>query len=124
MNKVIFKGNIANNIEKRTTKDGKDVATFNLAIRRSIKNKEGNYEADFIKCVAFGNNATLITKYFQKGSGIIIEGQLRTGSYEKNGEKVYTTEVIVERVEFVDKLEKNPYEEMSKKVEEDFEFPF
>jgi len=116
MNKVIFRGNIANDIDKRVTKDGKDVATFNIAIRRDFKNNEGKYEADFVKCVAFGNNAALINKYFQKGSGIIVEGQLRSGSYEKNNEKVYTTEVMVERIEFVDKKEKEP--------ETGYELPF
>ena len=72
---------------------------------------EGKYDADFIKCVAFGNNAALINNYFDKGSGIIVEGQLRSGSYEKDNEKVYTTEIIVERIEFVDKKEKEPEKE-------------
>lgn len=111
MNKVMIRGNIANNIDKRVTKDGKDVATFNVAVRRDFKNNEGKYEADFVKCVAFGNNAALINKYFEKGSGIIVEGQLRSGSYEKDNERVYITEVIVERIEFVDKKEKEPEKE-------------
>lgn len=106
MNKVILKGNISSDIEKRVTGDDKEIATFSVAVRRDHKNADGNYDADFIRCVAFGNSASLVNTYFKKGSGIIVEGRIRTGSYEKDGAKYYTTDIIVERVEFVDKQEK------------------
>ena len=83
MNKVILKGNISSDIEKRVTGDDKEIATFSVAVRRDHKNADGNYDADFIRCVAFGNSASLVNTYFKKGSGIIVE-----------------------RVEFVDKQEK------------------
>lgn len=108
MNKVILKGIISKDIELRSTTSGVEVAAFNLAVQRDFKNKEGNYDADFISCVAYKNTATFINKYFTKGSKILLEGKLQTRTYEKDGNKKYITEVIVEKAEFVD----------SKKIEE------
>lgn len=128
MNKVILKGNITKDIELRHTPNGVAVATFTVATKRNYKNQSGEYESDFIRCVAYRETAELINKYFLKGSGIIIEGQIKTGSYENNGKKVFTTDVMVEHVDFVEKKEKenttDPFEEMGKKVENDYDLPF
>ena len=125
MNKVILKGNITKDVELRHTQSGVAVATFTVAVRRNYKNQRGEYESDFIRCVAYRETAELINKCFQKGNGIIIEGQIKTGSYENNGNKVYTTDVMVEHIDFVDKKENNnPYEDMGKKVQEDYPLPF
>lgn len=125
MNKVILKGNLCRDAEIKANQNGDEYAYFTIAVKRDFKNAKGEYESDFLKCVAFGNNANLVKTYFKKGSGILLEGRLRTGSYEKNGERVYTTDIAVDRIEFIDKVEKkNPYEEMGKKVEEDFDYPF
>lgn len=125
MNKVILKGNLCRDPEIKANQNGDEYAYFTIAVKRDFKNAKGEYESDFLKCIAFGNNASLMKTYFKKGSGILLEGRLRTGSYEKDGERVYTTDIAVDRIEFVDKVEKkNPYEEMGKKVEEDFDYPF
>ena len=128
MNKVFLIGNITKDIELRHTPSGVAVATFNVATKRNYKNQSGDYESDFIRCVAYRETAEFIDKYFSKGNGIVIEGQIKTGSYDNNGKKVYTTDVMVERVEFAGKKEKEDnqkaFEEMGKKVENDYQLPF
>lgn len=76
---------------------------------RKFKNKEtGKYDSDFISIQAFGNNAEFINKYFTKGSKIGITGEIRTGSYtNKDGVKVYTTDVVVNNAEFVSSKSEN-----------------
>ncbi len=79
------------------------ISRFTVAVNRPYKNKEGAYEADFISCVAFSKTAELICDYFKKGSKIGLVGRIQTGSYtNKEGNKVYTTDVVVEHVEFID----------------------
>lgn len=120
MNKIILKGTIVKDVEVRHTSSGVAVATLTIAVRRDYKNQKGEYESDFIRCVAYRETAELLEKYFQKGNGILIEGQIKTGSYENNGKKVFTTDVMIEHVEFVDKKEKkDPFEEMGQQVSED-----
>lgn len=76
------------------------IARFNLAVDRIYK-KEGEQSADFISCVAFGKTAEFIEKYVFKGTKIAVEGRIQTGSYtNKDGVKVYTTDVVAENVEF------------------------
>lgn len=78
-------------------------ARFSVAVNRRFKNAEGNYDADFINCVAFGKTAEFIEKYFRKGMAIGLTGRIQTGSYtNKDGQKVYTTDVVVEETEFVE----------------------
>ena len=102
MNKVCLIGAITKAVEIRKTKTDLSVANFTLAINRETKNKEGNYDADFISCVAYGNTAELIGKYLDKGRKISVEGHIQTGSYEKDGRKIYTTDVVVEKIQFLD----------------------
>ena len=76
------------------------VAGFTLAVDRKYR-KEGEQSADFINCKAFGKIAEVIEKYVTKGTKIAIVGRIQTGSYtNKDGQKVYTTEVMVEELEF------------------------
>lgn len=128
MNKVILRGNLVRDPEVKSNGNGEEYAYFTIAVKRDRKNANGDYESDFLKCITFGNNANLMKTYFKKGSGILIEGRLRTGSYEKDGERVYTTDIPVDRIEFIDKAEKkettNPYEDMGKRVEQEIEYPF
>lgn len=105
MNKVILKGNLVKDVEIKNTPSEKQVGRFVVASKRNVKNKDGNYDNDFISCVAFDNNADFIKKHFSKGSGILLEGNIRTGSYDRDGERIYTTDVVVEKVEFIDKKE-------------------
>lgn len=129
MNKVILKGNLVRDPEIKANQSGNEYAYFTIAVRREYKNANGEYDTDFLKCVAFGNNAETIKKYFKKGNGILVEGRVRTSCYESaNGDRTYTTDIPVDKIEFIDKLEKketsNPYQDMGKKVEQDIEFPF
>jgi len=107
MNKVILMGRLTADPEVRYSNgaDGNHtaVARYTLAVDRRGKAKEGQQSADFIRCVAFGNSAEFAEKYFKKGTKILIEGRIQTGSYtDKNGNKVYTTDVIVEGQEFAE----------------------
>ena len=78
------------------------IARYTLAVERNFK-KDGENGADFIRCVAFGKNGQWAEKYLTKGKKIAIEGRIQTGSYEnKKGEKVYTTDIIVNSQEFVE----------------------
>ena len=130
MNKVILKGTITRDIDLRYTKSDVAVARFTVATKRTTANKDGKYESDFINCVAYQHNAEMINKYFSKGNGVLVEGHIQTGSYEKDGKKVYTTDVVVERVEFVDKLEKKIEDKTDTEIiasvvnEEQYQLPF
>lgn len=101
MNKSIITGRLTKDPE---IKDGGNtkVAKFTIASQRSFKDSSGNYGADFINCTAFGKTADFVSTYFHKGSQICVEGRINTGSYtNKEGQKVYTTDVAVEKVEFM-----------------------
>lgn len=98
MNKAILIGRLARDPDVRTSQDGKMVARYTLAVNRI------NDQADFIRCVAFGKSAEFAEKYLRKGTKIVVEGRIQTGSYtDRDGRKVYMTEVIIERQEFVEK---------------------
>lgn len=101
MNKVILSGRICSEIESKTTGSGTSVCSFRLAVQRRFKNAEGNYDADFISCVAWRGLADHIAKYFCKGKPIEIIGSIQTRTYEKDGQKVYVTEVVVDEANFV-----------------------
>jgi single-strand DNA-binding protein len=82
--------------------NGASAANFTVAVSRNFKNKEGNYDADFLPCVAFRSQADFVSKYFKKGSLIGIEGRVQTRNYDaQDGTKRYVTEVVVENIEFV-----------------------
>lgn len=109
MNKVIIIGRFTRDpeIKYSTGENATATARFSLAVNRRFKNKEGNYDADFINCVAFGKTAEFIEKYFTKGMAIGVTGRIQTGSYINNeGQKVYKTEVVVEETEFVESKNK------------------
>lgn len=100
MNNVSLIGRFTKDPDTRYTTDNKAVSRFTLAVDRWSKDAG----ADFISCVAFGKSAEFIEKYFKKGMKIGVTGSIRTGSYTKdNGDKVYTTDVVVDRSEFVEK---------------------
>lgn len=103
MNKVSLVGRLTRDPEVRYSQgeNSTAVARFTVAVDRKFK-KDGEATADFISCVSFGKTAEFIEKYFFKGSRIGLSGRIQTGSYEKDGKKIYTTDVLVEEVEFVD----------------------
>lgn len=101
MNKVILIGRLTKDAEERNNSTT-TVTRFNVAVDRAYK-KDGEPTADFISCVAFGKTAEFVSKYFSKGSKIVIEGEWRTGSYtNKDGNKIYTNDCVVNRVEFAE----------------------
>ena len=105
MNKCTLVGRLTKDPEIRYSQGENATATarFSVAVSRRFKNAEGNYDADFINCVAFGKTAEFLEKYFKKGMAIGLTGHIQTGSYtNKDGQKVYTTDVIVEETEFVE----------------------
>ena len=103
MNKVILIGRLTRDPEVKYSQSNTDmcVARYTLAVERRGKNE--NQSADFINCVAFRQNGEFAEKYFRKGMKIAICGRIQTGSYtNRDGQKVYTTEVIVEDQEFAE----------------------
>ena len=114
MNKVILIGRLARDSDERTSGEGRMVLRNSLAVDRRFKSQgEGQATADFIPIVAFGKTAEFISNYFSKGKKIAIVGRIQTGSYENaEGRKIYTTDVIVEEVEFVEskRAESEQYE--------------
>lgn len=103
MNKVTLLGRLTKDVELRYSNAGVAVAKFSLAIDRG-KDQNGNSKgADFPNCIAFGKTAETLSKWTSgKGGRIMAEGHLQTGSYEKDGRKIYTTDVIVDRIEIID----------------------
>lgn len=102
MNKVLLVGRITKDPELRTTTSGLSVVSFSLAVNRNFKNKEGNYDADFINVSVFGKQAENMSKYVSKGSQIGVEGRIQTRSYDaQDGTKRYVTEVVADNVEFM-----------------------
>ena len=102
MNKVVLVGRLTRDPEIRYANNEKNTCTarFSLAINRKFKTN-GQYEADFPNCVAIGKTAEFVEKYFHKGDMIALDGHIQTGSYtNKDGNKVYTTDVFAENVEF------------------------
>lgn len=101
MNKSILIGRLTRTPELKTTTSGVDVCSFTVAVNRRFKNADGEYEADFINCVAWRGQADFLCKYFSKGDMIGLVGTIQTRNYEKeDGQKVFITEVVVEEVHF------------------------
>lgn len=105
MNKCILVGRLTKDPETRIAQgdNGATITRFSIAVNRRFKNKDGVYEADFPNCVCYGKTSEFVERYFKKGMAIGITGRLTTGSYtNKDGQKVYTTDVVVEEAEFVE----------------------
>ena len=107
MNKVILMGRLTRDPEVRYSQGESStaVARFTLAVDRRFARKDNGNEqsADFINCVAFGKTGEFVEKYFRQGSKAVVCGRIQTGSYtNKDGQKVYTTDVVVEEVEFAE----------------------
>lgn len=102
MNKVILMGRLTRDPEVRYSNSGTTVAQYTLAVDRMHK-RENEPTADFLRCVAFNKTAELAEQYFHKGIKLVVTGHLQTGSYtNRDGQTVYTTDVIVESQEFAE----------------------
>lgn len=104
MNKAIIIGRMTRRADIRYTQGENQtcIARFTLAVNRKFA-KEGEKSADFISCIAFGKIAEFLERYGDKGIKFVVEGRIQTGSYtNKDGRTVYTTDVVVEQVEFAE----------------------
>lgn len=106
MNKVILMGRLTRDPEVRYSQGERSmaIARYSLAVdRRGSKNSDGQQTADFINCIAFDKRGEFAEKYFRKGQRVLVSGRIQTGSYtNRDGQKVYTTDVVVEDQEFAD----------------------
>lgn len=108
MNRVNLIGNICTEVDARITPNGTHVTTYRLAVGRRFK-KEGQPEADFLSCVVWGKGAEFAEKYFRKGMKVAVSGSIQTRSYDdKDGKKVYITEIVVDEQEFCEKKSDAP----------------
>lgn len=114
MNVVILYGRLTRDPELKYSQGGVANCFATVAVDRGMTKEKrqqaeaaGQPTADFISVKAFGKTAELMANYFHKGNRIALEGRIQTGSYEKNGERVYTTDVIVNRLHFVESAKEN-----------------
>ena len=113
MNRVILMGRLTRDPDVRYSQGEGTIsnARYTLAVDRNVSRNSGDDQptADFISCVAFGRTAEFVEKYLKKGTKIAIEGRIQTGSYtNKDGQRVYTTDVIVDRHEFCESRGASP----------------
>ena len=102
LNKVILIGRLTKDPELRYAANNTPVTSFTLAVDRGFLNAQKEREADFINITVWRAQAENVKKYVTKGSQVAVEGRIQTGSYEKDGKRVYTTEVVAENVRFLD----------------------
>lgn len=104
MNNVSLIGRLTKDPDLRYTSSGMAVATFSLAVQRSFRNKDGEYEADFINCVCWNKSGETLANHVRKGQRIGVTGRIQTRNYEnEQGNRVYVTEVVVEGFTFLEK---------------------
>lgn len=120
MNKVFLMGNLTRDPElKYSAGSNTPIVHFTIAVSRRFK-RDGDPEADFFSCTAFNKTAEFISKYFSKGKKILIMGRAQQNDYtNKNGEKVYSVQIIVEEAEFTDKKTEAP-EQTPQQPQQDF----
>ena len=105
MNKVILMGRLTRDAEIRYSQGESStaIARFSLAVDRRFRRDNDEHTADVINCVAFGRTAEFLERFCRKGTKFVLEGRIQTGSYtNKDGQRVYTTDVVAENVEFAE----------------------
>lgn len=118
MNKAIIIGRMTRRADIRYTQGENQtcIARFTLAVNRKFA-KEGEKNADFISCIAFGRVAEFLERYGDKGIKFVVEGRIQTGSYtNKDGRTVYTTDVVVEQIEFAESKSSNAAADQSRNI--------
>lgn len=110
MNKVILIGRLCADPEVRVTNSGKTVGNFRLAVNRDFKKDE----TDFFRVTCWGKQAEVIKKYFVKGNQIALTGRIQNNSYEKDGRKMVTTDIILESFDFIGSNNSNSSRQSSK----------
>ena len=131
MNYVSLLGRLTRDVEVTYTQSGKAYARFSIAVSRGTSNRD---EVDFINCIAWEKRAETISQYLKKGSRILVQGRITTGSYEKNGETRYTTDVVVNNFDFIEtkssegnygnNFSKNEPTVVDEPVDSEDDFPF
>ena len=136
MNKVILVGNLCKDIELRYTINGNATMSNTLAIKNDFKNANGEYDSEFVNVVFWKQNAEFLNKYAEKGNKLLVEGRLKTRSYDKqDGTKGYITEVMAEKIEILNTkkkeikseetielekaIQKDPFTEFAEEIEID-----
>lgn len=108
INRAVLVGRLTNDMELRYTQSGTAVGSFNLAVNRQFKNADGDREADFVSCVIWRKAAESLANFTHKGSLIGVDGRIQTRNYEnKQGTRVYITEVIVENFSLLEPKSEN-----------------
>jgi single-strand DNA-binding protein len=119
LNRVILIGNLTRDPELRYTPDGTPVASFTIAVNRSFTTRQGEREADFIPIVVWRKRAETCSEYLAKGSQVAVDGRLQIRNYEdKDGIKRRVAEVVAWRVEFLQRLKKQPPPQIPQEVVE------
>lgn len=128
MNQVVLIGRLTKDPETSVSQSNTMVSRFTLAVDRDYK-RDGEQTADFIRIITFGRTAELVDAYLFKGRQVAVHGRIQTGSYtNKDGQKVYTTDIIADRVQFLggkqsqDDAPAEPYEEKRQQSTEQTEF--
>lgn len=101
LNQLLIIGRLVKDPELRKTESGKNVTNITLAVPRSYKNINGEYDTDFVDCVLWNNVAESTTEYCHKGDLLGVKGRIQTRSYEKEDGKKFVTEVVAEKVSFL-----------------------
>lgn len=101
LNQIVLVGRIARGPEQRETENGKKIVNITLAVPRSFKNVEGEYETDFLSCTLWDGVASNVNEYCKTGDLVGVKGRLSSNTYEKDGQKHYSMEVIAEKVTFL-----------------------
>lgn len=103
LNQVTLVGRLTKDIELKYTNNGTAVTRFTLAVNRNYKNKQGEYDADFIVCQAWSKTAEFLSSHGSKGGRLGVVGRIQTRNYEdQNGNRVYVTEVVTDQVDMID----------------------
>ena len=110
LNQIVLVGRLTRNVSVNKASSGVKVATLSLAIPRSFKNSEGNYDTDFIDCVIFDNIAENTKEYCKKGDIVGIKGRVQSRIIEKDGKKEYLSEIVAEKVTFLSSNQKEEAE--------------
>ena len=106
LNKVVLIGRLTKDPELRYTASGTAVARFTLAVDRGFKNQDGDKQADFIPITVWRTQAENCAKHLAKGRLVAVVGRIQTGSYDKDGQRHYTTDVVADEVQFLEWSEK------------------
>lgn len=102
INRTILVGRLTRDPELRHTQGGTAVASFTLAVNRPFKNQDGEYDADFIRCVVWRQPAENVAKYLKKGSLAGVDGRVQTRTYDGDNGRTFITEIVADRVQFLE----------------------